>query len=71
MDTIITLKVMGQPAKSLTLTANSTITSAIQQAGLSGSNYTANVNGLAKELTHVLSEGEYLILTPAVKGANA
>ena len=69
--TVITLKVMGQQAKPLTLTENATIANAIEQAGLSGNTYTANVNGEARDLAHVLSEGSYLVLTPAVKGANA
>ena len=68
---VITLKVMGESARSLEVSANSTISDAINVAGLAGGSYTAVVNGASKQLTHVLEEGQFLVLTPAVKGANA
>ena len=64
----VTVKVMGKPAQVLEVSEGTTIEEAQALMGLDG-NYTFNLGGKPATKDTVLSEGNYIVLAPSVKGA--
>jgi hypothetical protein len=64
----VTVKIMGKSAQVLEDFTGTTVQDVISFLGLEGT-YTANLTGSPATMTSSLSNGAYLVLSPAVKGA--
>lgn len=64
----VTIKVMGKSAQVLEVSEGTTIAQAQELMGLDG-NYTFNLGGKPAAKDTILTEGNYVVFAPSVKGA--
>lgn len=64
----VVVKVMGKPAQVLEVSEGTTIAQAQELMGLEG-NYTFNLGGKPATKDTILTEGNYVVFAPSVKGA--
>jgi hypothetical protein len=65
---LITVKVMGKSAQVLENFTGTTVNDVLSFLSLDG-NYTVNLGGQVATKESALTDGAYLVLAPAVKGA--